>query len=171
MINGALITNYLSTGTIGASIGADLFGEAQINVAAVLASMGVTGCFSYVSAQAHTRTSTSISSALIDNVPPVATLVANCAVSGTVFADTNADAMRQVAEAGVGGRLVYLDVDGDNTHDAGEPSATTDADRRLRHPDERHARDLPGARRAVRGRRSARRTRAARSTRRSRSRR
>src|SRR5204862_3592916 len=58
MINAALITNYLSTGTIGASIGADLFGEAQINVAAVLASMGVSGCFSYVSAQAHTRTST-----------------------------------------------------------------------------------------------------------------
>ncbi|MEY2514363.1 MAG: hypothetical protein QOJ89_1721, partial [bacterium] len=128
MINGSLITNYLSTGTIGASIGADLFGEAQINVAAVLASMGVTGCFSYVSAQAHTRTSTSISSALIDNVDPVPTLVANCAVSGTVFADTNADAARQGAEAGVGGRLVYLDVDGDNTYDGpGEPSATTDA--------------------------------------------
>ena len=127
MMNAASVTNYLSPGTVGASVAADLFGEAQIDVASVLASMGVTGCFSYVSAQAHTRTSTSISSALIDNVPPVATLVANCAVSGSVFADSNADAVRNVAETGVGGRTVYVDVDGDGTRDPGEPFATTDA--------------------------------------------
>ncbi len=126
-INPATITNYLSTGVIGTSIAKDLFGEAQIDVASVLASMGVSGCFSYVQAQAHTRSSSSISSALIDNVPPVATLIANCAVTGTVFGDSNADGVRNGVEEGIGGRTVYVDVDGDGGHDGGEPSATTDA--------------------------------------------
>ena len=56
-----------------------LFGEAQIDVSSVLGSMGITGCYSYVQAQAHTRSSSSISSALIDNVKPLATReIANC---------------------------------------------------------------------------------------------
>jgi uncharacterized repeat protein (TIGR01451 family) len=127
MMNAAAVTNFLSPGTVGASVDPDLFGEAQIDVASVLSSMGITGCFSYVSAQAHTRTSTSISSALIDNVPPVATVVANCAITGSVFADANADAVRNGPEPGLGGRTVYVDVDGDGVHDPGEPFATTDA--------------------------------------------
>ncbi|MEA2218861.1 MAG: hypothetical protein QOJ35_1487 [Solirubrobacteraceae bacterium] len=128
LINAAAIANYLSPGTIGATIGANLFGEAQIDVASVLASMGVSGCFSYVQAQAHTRSSSSISSALIDNVKPVATKVANCGVTGTVFGDTNDNGVRDAGEPGSAGRTVYVDLDSDGTQDPGEPSAITDAD-------------------------------------------
>ena len=94
----------------------------------MLGSMGVTGCFSFIQAQAHTRSSSSISSALIDNVKPVATKVANCSVTGSVFADANADGARGALEAPIAGRTVYLDLDSDGTFDPGEMTATTDAD-------------------------------------------
>ena len=91
--------------------------------------MGITGCFSYVRRRRTTRSSSSISSALIDIVTPIPTAVANCAVTGTVFNDANADAARDTRR----GRRSpaaprYLDVNGNAILDAGEPSATTDAE-------------------------------------------
>jgi hypothetical protein len=130
------ITNFLSPATVGPTVGTDLFGEAQIDVAAVLNSMGVTGCFSYIQAQAHRRSSQSISSSLIDHVPPVATKVANCAVSGTVYGDANANGTRDGSETGMAGRMVYMDADNDATLDPGELSAGTDAGRLLRPADD-----------------------------------
>ena len=135
-INAATITNYLSPATITSLLGklpgdatveANLFGEAQIDISAILASMGIGGCYSYVSAQAHSRSSSSISSALIDFVPPTPTAVANCAVAGTVYNDADSDAVQDAGEAGMAGRTAFVDVNGNFALDAGEPSATTDA--------------------------------------------
>ena len=135
-INAATITNYLSPATITSLLGklpgdttveANLFGEAQIDISAMLASMGIGGCYSYVSAQAHSRSSSSISSALIDFVPPTPTAVANCAVAGTVYSDADSDAVQDAGEAGMAGRTAFVDVDGNGALDAGEPSAITDA--------------------------------------------
>ena len=135
-LNTATITNYLSpatiTGLLGKAAGditveANLFGEAQIDISAVLSSMGIGGCYSYVSAQAHSRSSSSISSALIDFVPPSPTAVANCAVTGTVYNDANSNAAQDAGEAGMAGRTAFVDVNGNAALDAGEPSATTDA--------------------------------------------
>ena len=47
-------------------------------------------------------------------------------VSGAVFHDRNADGTRTATDPGLGGALVYADLDGDAAHDAGEPAAQPD---------------------------------------------
>ena len=89
--------------------------------------MGVTGCFSFVSAQAHSRTSQSLSSSLVDYLPPVPAQVANCAVTGTVWSDLNNNGSRQSGEGGAAGRTAFVDIDDDGALDANEPSDATDA--------------------------------------------
>src|SRR4051812_1436942 len=63
-------------------------------------------------------------------VPIVETLESRqlmASIAGTVFADANANRVREAAEAGLPGRTVYVDRDGDNKLDAGELRATTAA--------------------------------------------
>ena len=136
LVNSATITNYLSPAAISAGLGkaagdttveAGLFGEAQIDIKGVLDSMGIGSCYSFVAAQAHSRTSQSISSALVDYVPQVSARVANCAVSGTVYSDANNNGTRDAGEGGAAGRTTYIDINGNSSFDATEPSATTDA--------------------------------------------
>ncbi len=47
--------------------------------------------------------------------------------TGSIFDDANADGLLQTGELGLSGRTVFLDLNHNNAHDAGEPSATTDA--------------------------------------------
>lgn len=49
------------------------------------------------------------------------------AISGIVFEDVDGDGVRDLAENGVGGVVVYIDADGSNTFTAGETQVTTAA--------------------------------------------
>ena len=55
-------------------------------------------------------------------------LVEAASVSGTVYADSDADGTRDGGEPARAGRTVYVDYDGDGSQDPGEPSATTAPD-------------------------------------------
>jgi uncharacterized delta-60 repeat protein len=48
-------------------------------------------------------------------------------IAGTVFDDRNGNGVRDAGEGGADGRVVYLDLDGDDERSPGEPFATTDA--------------------------------------------
>ncbi len=48
-------------------------------------------------------------------------------ISGTVYNDEDESGAQNGAESGVAGRTVYLDLNGNEDHDAGEPSDITDA--------------------------------------------
>lgn len=48
-------------------------------------------------------------------------------VTGTKFADTNGNGLFDTTESGVEGVYIYLDLDGDDRPDLGEPSARTDS--------------------------------------------
>ncbi len=48
-------------------------------------------------------------------------------ITGTSFSDNNSNGTREAGEAGVAGIYHYLDFDGDNRADLGEPSAVSDA--------------------------------------------
>lgn len=47
-------------------------------------------------------------------------------ITGTVFTDANANYTQDSAEAGRAGEIVYLDLNSNDAHDEGEPTATTD---------------------------------------------
>ncbi|MDC0176265.1 FG-GAP-like repeat-containing protein, partial [Planctomycetaceae bacterium] len=49
-------------------------------------------------------------------------------ISGTKFHDLNADGVHDGDEPGLAGWTLYLDQDGDDAYDAGEPTTVTDAD-------------------------------------------
>ncbi len=49
-------------------------------------------------------------------------------ITGTVFSDDNGNGTNEASEGGVAGIFQYLDLDGDDRPDLGEPSATSDAD-------------------------------------------
>lgn len=48
-------------------------------------------------------------------------------VTGTKFADTNGNGLFDATESGLAGVYIYLDLDGDDRPDLGEPSAVTDS--------------------------------------------
>lgn len=47
-------------------------------------------------------------------------------ISGVIWTDNNVDGIRQIGEPLISGARVFLDLDGNGTLDAGEPSTTTD---------------------------------------------
>jgi protocatechuate 3,4-dioxygenase beta subunit len=49
-------------------------------------------------------------------------------IAGTVFADTDADGVKDAGERALANYTIYLDADGDQVYDAGERAVTTDAD-------------------------------------------
>ncbi|MCS7467472.1 Ig-like domain-containing protein [Stieleria sp. ICT_E10.1] len=51
-------------------------------------------------------------------------------ITGTKFADTNGNGVFDSTESGIEGVYIYLDLDGDDSPDIGEPSAITDVDGR-----------------------------------------
>jgi len=54
-------------------------------------------------------------------------IVTTAAISGVIFNDLNSNHVREDAEPGLAGWIVYDDVNGNNRFDAGEPSTTTDS--------------------------------------------
>jgi CshA-type fibril repeat protein len=122
----AAIANYVNPGAYGTSFPANAFGEAAVDIPAVLQSMGQSGCFGFLRMQVHSRSSSSISSAMIDYTTPVPVKIQSCAVTGTQYLDANGNGTRDAGEPGVAGVEVYADLDGDGTLDPGEPTGTSD---------------------------------------------
>jgi protocatechuate 3,4-dioxygenase beta subunit len=127
-MNSAAITNYLSTGELGSSFAGNSFGEGAIDVPAAMAALGESPCVGFVQVQVHTRSSSSISSALIDYVSPVPAYVQSCSATGVLFGDDNSNGVKDSGETGLAGVTFYVDLDGDAVKDAGEPSAASESD-------------------------------------------
>ena len=51
--------------------------------------MGQSACFGFLQMQVHSRSSSSISSAMIDYTTPVPVQLQSCAVTGTQYLDAN----------------------------------------------------------------------------------
>src|SRR5207244_5007479 len=68
------------------------------------------------------RSSSSISSALIDYVSPVPAYVQSCSATGVVFEDSNGNGTQDSGETGLAGLTFYVDLNGNGSKDAGEPS-------------------------------------------------
>jgi hypothetical protein len=120
--------NYLSPTVYGSTFPLNAFGEAAINLPAVLGSMGASPCAAFVGLQVHSRSSEQISSALQDFVAAQPVRVQSCSVSGTKFNDLDADGTRDAGEPGLGGVRFYLDLDNDDQRDDAEPTAVSDSD-------------------------------------------
>ncbi|MDX6677451.1 MAG: hypothetical protein QOE31_1503, partial [Solirubrobacteraceae bacterium] len=121
------ITNYVDPASFGASFPANSFGEAAIDIPAVLQAMGQSPCVAFLQMQVHSRSSSSISSAMIDYTEPVPVNIQSCAAIGEKYADVNANGARDGGENGLGGFEFYDDSDDDGVRDAGEPTGTSDA--------------------------------------------
>jgi hypothetical protein len=126
-MNPAAAFNYLNPATHGSSFPSNSFGEAAINLPAVLQGMGESPCFGFLQMQVHSRSSSSISSALIDTTSPTPVYVQSCSATGYKYKDDNANGARDAGEQGLAGFVFYLDLDDDGVKDAGEPSGTSDS--------------------------------------------
>ena len=127
MNSGAAITNRVNPAAYGSSFPANSFGEGAVDLPAVLGAMGQSPCFGFVQMQVHSRSSSSISSAMIDYTTPVPVYLHSCAATGTTYQDTDGDGTRDGGEPGLAGFRSYADLDDDGSFDAGEPSGLSDA--------------------------------------------
>lgn len=131
-INEAAITSYLP-GFYGASIPSHAFGEAALDVGALLGDGPNDPCVSFGSFWMHSRSSTARapgepSSNLQDYLGPRALAVRTCAASGTKFHDLNANGRRDPGEPGLPRYEIWADYDDDGVRDAIEPFAITDSE-------------------------------------------
>jgi hypothetical protein len=110
----------------GGSIGAQLFGEAALNLSALIEEAFGDACFNFASVWMHSRSSLSETSALKDYVAPRDLTVRTCSASGTKFLDLNANGARDDGEPGIPRFLVWADYDNDGVRDSIEPFAVTD---------------------------------------------
>jgi hypothetical protein len=121
------IANRVNPARYGATFPANSFGEGAVDLPAVLTAMGQGPCFGFLQMQVHSRSSSSISSAMIDYTTPVPVHLQSCAATGTAYQDTNGNGVRDGGETGLAGAEFYADLDLDGVFDAGEPSGTSDA--------------------------------------------
>jgi hypothetical protein len=139
-MNTASIANHLpghlphDPGTIGVG----LFGEAAVNLGAVLAGADEP-CFAFASMWAHTRASESEDSALREYVAPRPVIARSCVAAGTKFFDANANGQRDPGEPGLPNFEIWADYNNDGLLDSGEPSTVTDVHghyvlENIRHP-------------------------------------
>ncbi|MDQ5807791.1 MAG: carboxypeptidase regulatory-like domain-containing protein, partial [Actinomycetota bacterium] len=126
-MNPGAIANYVNPAAYGATFPGNAFGEAAIDLPAVLQSMGASPCFGFLQMQVHSRSSSSISSAMIDYTSPVPVNVQSCAAIGTQYQDTNGNGTRDAGEPGLAGFRAYVDLDDDGALDPGEPSGVSDS--------------------------------------------
>ena len=120
----APITNYLATSTLPTTFATGTFGEGAINLTQTIGT-GVDPCFSFGQVQLHTRSSSSLSSALQDTVDPAPLILRQCTASGKKFEDKNANGTQDSGEPGLAGWRIYVDTNNDGDYDAGEPFAIT----------------------------------------------
>lgn len=114
---------YAASGTIP---DAGQFGEAALNLGALIAAAFDDGCFAFGSVWMHSRSSTSESSQMQDYVAPRKLAVRTCAAAGTKFFDANANGRRDSGEPGIPRFLIWADYDGDGIRDASEPFTVSD---------------------------------------------
>jgi archaellum component FlaG (FlaF/FlaG flagellin family) len=124
-LNAAAIANSLP-GAYGSSIPEERFGEAGLDLAAVLADGFSDRCFAYTSVWTHSRSSNSDSANMQDYVAPELLEARRCAAAGTKFFDRNANGVRNAGEPGLPRFVIFADYDGDGMRDADEPFAVTD---------------------------------------------
>jgi hypothetical protein len=124
-INGESIMNYLP-GAYGGAISAERFGEASLNLAALLEAAFGTDCLAFSSIWMHSRSSTSESSQMQDYVAPQRLDIRTCAASGVKFFDSNANGIRDPGERGIPRFVIWADYDDDGVQDPGEPSSISD---------------------------------------------
>jgi hypothetical protein len=104
------------------------FGEAALNLNAILEGAGVDPCISFGSIWMHSRSSTATDSNMQDYVAPQALTVRTCAASGTKFHDLNANGLRDRGEPGLPRWTIWADYDNDGVRDRGEPFGITDSE-------------------------------------------
>ena len=106
------------------------FGEAALNLSALLEAAFDDRCFAFGSIWMHSRSSTSESSQMQDYVARQQLAVRTCTASGTKFFDLNANGQRDAGEPGIPRFLIWADYDDDGMRDASEPFTVTDDDGR-----------------------------------------
>ena len=87
-------TNYLP-GSAKTSFGAELFGEASMDLAQIASTVLGTPCFSYIQFSVHGRSSESDAASLQDLVGPIPMYIGNCTVRGVKFHDADGDGVRE----------------------------------------------------------------------------
>ena len=126
-INPAPIDNVLGG---PATIPAFRFGEAALDLDALLGPEFAHGCYAFSSIWMHSRSSTSYTSQMQDYVAPKAIDLRTCAAEGTKFFDLNANGVRDANDPGIPGFEIFADYDNDGKLDPGEPSTVSDSDGR-----------------------------------------
>jgi SdrD B-like domain len=126
-VDGA-IANFLPTSApFDGEFPQGTFGEAALNLTAILNAAGVSACVNFVQIQVHSRSSVDINSQLQDILGPTSFSLRNCGANGTKFNDVNRNGAREAGEPGLAGWTFYVDYDSDGTMDPGEPTAVSDA--------------------------------------------
>lgn len=124
-LNSGAIANHLP-GSVGATVPAGQFGEAALDLEALLGHAFPGGCFGFGSIWMHSRSSQSDSSQMQDYLAPQPIELRTCAAAGTKFFDLDADGQRDPGEPGLPGFEIFADYDGDGRMDPGEPSTVSD---------------------------------------------
>jgi len=126
-INDGAITSHLPGAYApDTSIPAEHFGEAALDLAALLDEAFRDECLAYRSIWIHSRSSPSDSSNLQDYVAPRRPDVRTCAASGTKFFDSNANGERDPGARGIPRFLIWPDYDNDGVRDDDEPFSVSD---------------------------------------------
>jgi hypothetical protein len=126
-VNAVAIPNYLP-GSYPASIPLQRFGEASLNLVALLSRGFNSPCVSFGSFWIHSRSSTSETANLEDYVAPRPLAVRTCSASGTKFLDANGNGRRDAGEPGLPRWEIWADYDDDGLRDANEPFTVTDSE-------------------------------------------
>jgi uncharacterized repeat protein (TIGR01451 family) len=124
-VNDEAITSRLP-GAYDGAVPAQRFGEASLNLAALLEQTFGEDCLAFTSIWMHSRASRSVSSNLKDYVAPRRLHVRTCSASGTKFFDSDADGRRDPGEPGIPRFLIWADYDDDGVRHVVEPFAVSD---------------------------------------------
>src|SRR4051794_9549128 len=154
--NAGPIANRLP-GFFGAEIPRVQFGEAALDLDALLGPVFRGRCFAFGSVWMHSRSSTSYTSQMQDIVASRPIDLRTCAAEGTKFFDLDADGVRDPGDPGIPGFEIFADYDDNGRLDPGEPSTVSDSTGRyvlddIRPPDGSYTlreRLLPTRRRAT----------------------
>jgi hypothetical protein len=124
-VNAGEITNYLP-GAYGGTIPAERFGEASLNLAALLEAAFGDDCLAFSSIWMHSRSSTSEQSNMQDYVAPRRLNVRTCTASGVKFFDSNANGIRDPGERGIPRFFIWADYNDNGERERFEPFSISD---------------------------------------------
>ena len=124
-VNTAPIANVLP-GFFGSTIPGVQFGEAALDLNAILGPDFADGCYAFGSIWMHSRSSHSYTSQMQDIVAPSPIDLRTCAAAGTKFFDLNANGRRDQGEPGIPGFQIFADYNNNGQLDSGEPATISD---------------------------------------------